>query len=112
MYVRCVVRAWLGHAVTGFLQPGESLSGYNETLITAAGYDGAAFWRPSMQHFDLLVDVIFACGCVMQFTLLCVIGDLCAVCCGQSRLSKPDGKAGRVFVPCALPCYFIGLVIG
>jgi hypothetical protein len=112
MFVVPCVPGWLGHAVTGFLQPGESLSGYNETLITAAGYDGAAFWRPSMQHFDLLVDVIFACGCVMQFTLLCVIGDLCAVCSGQSRLSKEDGTAGGVFASCALPCYFIGLVIG
>lgn len=120
--------------VSGFLQPGESLTGYGDEILgnnTAVGgskrtlfhrdvslrkpltflvlfahvcslpslsfcsrllvvwtdtsYEGAGYWRTSLANFDMLINMLFYIGCVVQFCLVCVICDLCYVCAYSGR---------------------------
>ena len=88
------------NAVSGFLQPGDSLTGYNNTeIVENPDYAGAGLWRPALAGFDTLINVLFFAGCALQFSL-------CVVCCGQPKSSKPDGAAGGISI--RTPCLLVG----
>ena len=92
------------NAVSGFLQPGDSLTGYNNTeIVENPDYAGAGLWRPALAGFDTLINVLFFAGCALQFSL-------CVVCCGQPKSSKPDGAAGGISIRtlCLMPCLLVG----
>ena len=78
--------------VAGFLQPGESLTSYNETITEDADYQGAGLWKTSLDDFDILLFVLFCGGCALQVVLPCAVCALCASAGAKNAVDKRKGK--------------------
>eukprot|EP01049_Picozoa_sp_SAG25_P009283 SAG25_NODE_905_length_4824_cov_5.405920_2_plen_876_part_00 len=93
--------------VSGFLQPGQSVAGYNETVlgkaVENAEYKGSGVWLPAMVHFDILLFVMFGCGCALIFCIIPMT--IAGVCFGEvvkHSSGEANAKSGATLKKCAL----------